>query len=85
MEIQAIFTLNFKRIILNILYYFADAFSDKELREAEETILHHLNYCTQYKFNEIQMCIVVRVSSTTTTKKKKPPTKLFLYVLHRIL
>ncbi|KNC26166.1 hypothetical protein FF38_06697 [Lucilia cuprina] len=37
-----------------------DAFSDKELREAEETILHHLSYCTQYKINEIQMCIVIR-------------------------
>lgn len=41
---------------------FVDAFSDKELREAEETILHHLNYCTQYKINEIQMFIVLRVS-----------------------
>ncbi|KAM7345711.1 Fanconi anemia complementation group I [Cochliomyia hominivorax] len=37
-----------------------DAFSDKELREAEETILHHLNYCTQFKINEIQMTIVLR-------------------------
>ncbi|XP_013097656.2 Fanconi anemia group I protein [Stomoxys calcitrans] len=37
-----------------------DAFSDRELREAEETILHHLNYCTQYKINEIQMSIVLR-------------------------
>lgn len=41
---------------------FVDAFSDKELREAEETILHHLNYCTQYKISEIQMFIVLRVS-----------------------
>lgn len=37
-----------------------DVFSDKELREAEETVLHHLNYCTQFKINEIQLCIVVR-------------------------
>ncbi|XP_055918883.1 Fanconi anemia group I protein [Eupeodes corollae] len=37
-----------------------DVFSDKELREAEETVLHHLNYCTQYKINEIQLCIVIR-------------------------
>ncbi|XP_075166591.1 Fanconi anemia complementation group I [Haematobia irritans] len=37
-----------------------DAFSDRELREAEETILHHLNYCTQYKINEMQMSIVLR-------------------------
>ncbi|XP_067627011.1 Fanconi anemia group I protein homolog isoform X2 [Eurosta solidaginis] len=37
-----------------------DAYSDKELREAEETILHHLNYCTQYKISETQMCVVLR-------------------------
>ncbi|XP_073845314.1 Fanconi anemia complementation group I [Musca autumnalis] len=37
-----------------------DAFSDRELREAEETILHHLNYCTQYKITEVQMSIVLR-------------------------
>ncbi|XP_055838956.1 Fanconi anemia group I protein [Episyrphus balteatus] len=37
-----------------------DVYSDKELREAEETVLHHLNYCTQYKINEIQLCIVLR-------------------------
>ncbi|XP_036335817.1 Fanconi anemia group I protein homolog [Rhagoletis pomonella] len=39
-----------------------DAYSDKELREAEETILHHLNYCTQFKIGEIQMAAVLRVS-----------------------
>ncbi|XP_053963260.1 Fanconi anemia group I protein homolog [Anastrepha ludens] len=37
-----------------------DYYSDKELREAEETILHHLNYCTQYKISEIQMCATLR-------------------------
>uniref|UniRef100_A0A1A9WN60 Fanconi anemia group I protein n=1 Tax=Glossina brevipalpis TaxID=37001 RepID=A0A1A9WN60_9MUSC len=37
-----------------------DAFSDGEIREAEETILHHLNYCTQFKFNEKQVHIALR-------------------------
>lgn len=32
-----------------------DTFSDKEMREAEETVLHHLNYCTQYKIGETKM------------------------------
>uniref|UniRef100_A0A1A9ZCX7 Fanconi anemia group I protein n=1 Tax=Glossina pallidipes TaxID=7398 RepID=A0A1A9ZCX7_GLOPL len=37
-----------------------DAFSDKEMREAEETILHHLDLCTQIKITEQQMCAVLR-------------------------
>ncbi|XP_068145106.1 LOW QUALITY PROTEIN: Fanconi anemia group I protein homolog [Drosophila tropicalis] len=37
-----------------------DSFSDKELREAEETILHHLNYCTMYKLTEQHMVIMLR-------------------------
>ncbi|XP_037947703.1 Fanconi anemia group I protein [Teleopsis dalmanni] len=37
-----------------------DEFSDKELREAEETILHHLNYCTQYKMSEQQVIIALK-------------------------
>lgn len=32
------------------------------MREAEETVLHHLNYCTQYKVGETQMSAVLRVS-----------------------
>ncbi|XP_050324049.1 Fanconi anemia group I protein isoform X1 [Bactrocera neohumeralis] len=32
-----------------------DTFSDKEMREAEETVLHHLNYCTQYKIGETKI------------------------------
>ncbi|XP_039486307.1 Fanconi anemia group I protein [Drosophila santomea] len=37
-----------------------DLFSDKELREAEETILHHLNYCTMYKLTEKHLAIMLR-------------------------
>ncbi|XP_017066246.1 Fanconi anemia group I protein [Drosophila eugracilis] len=37
-----------------------DSFSDKELREAEETILHHLNYCTMYKLTEKHLSIMFR-------------------------
>ncbi|EDV59451.2 Fanconi anemia group I protein homolog [Drosophila erecta] len=37
-----------------------DSFSDKELREAEETILHHLNYCTMYKLTEKHLAIMLR-------------------------
>ncbi|XP_004534830.1 Fanconi anemia group I protein isoform X2 [Ceratitis capitata] len=37
-----------------------DTYSDNELREAEETILHHLNYCTQFKFGETQMYSVLK-------------------------
>ncbi|KAH8277898.1 hypothetical protein KR018_009894, partial [Drosophila ironensis] len=37
-----------------------DSFSDKELREAEETILHHLNYCTMYKLTEKHFAISLR-------------------------
>lgn len=37
-----------------------DNFSEKEIRESEETILHHLSYCTQYKISEIQVCCVLR-------------------------
>ncbi|XP_034654239.1 Fanconi anemia group I protein homolog isoform X1 [Drosophila subobscura] len=37
-----------------------DPFSDKELREAEETILHHLNYCTMYKLTEKQLAAMLR-------------------------
>ncbi|XP_017093956.2 Fanconi anemia group I protein homolog [Drosophila bipectinata] len=37
-----------------------DSFSDNELREAEETILHHLNYCTMYKLNEQNLVIMLR-------------------------
>ncbi|XP_014090241.2 Fanconi anemia group I protein homolog isoform X3 [Bactrocera oleae] len=37
-----------------------DTYSDKEMREAEETVLHHLNYCTQYKVGETQMSAVLR-------------------------
>ncbi|XP_026842269.1 Fanconi anemia group I protein homolog [Drosophila persimilis] len=37
-----------------------DPFSDKELREAEETILHHLNYCTMYKLTEKHLAIMLR-------------------------
>uniref|UniRef100_A0A6P4FK17 Fanconi anemia group I protein n=1 Tax=Drosophila rhopaloa TaxID=1041015 RepID=A0A6P4FK17_DRORH len=37
-----------------------DSYSDKELREAEETILHHLNYCTMYKLTEKHLAIMLR-------------------------
>uniref|UniRef100_A0A0A1WLN6 Fanconi anemia group I protein homolog n=1 Tax=Zeugodacus cucurbitae TaxID=28588 RepID=A0A0A1WLN6_ZEUCU len=37
-----------------------DSYSDKEMREAEETTLYHLNYCTQYKIGETQMCAILR-------------------------
>ncbi|XP_002006644.2 Fanconi anemia group I protein [Drosophila mojavensis] len=37
-----------------------DAYSDKELREAEETVLHHLNYCTMYLLSEQQIAIMLR-------------------------
>ncbi|XP_033247980.1 Fanconi anemia group I protein homolog [Drosophila miranda] len=37
-----------------------DPFSDKELREAEETILHHLNYCTMYKLTEKHLAVMLR-------------------------
>ncbi|KAL9917468.1 Fanconi anemia complementation group I [Glossina fuscipes fuscipes] len=37
-----------------------DKYSDKEMREAEETILHHLDLCTQIKITEQQMCAVLR-------------------------
>lgn len=39
-----------------------DAYSDKELREAEETVLHHLNYCTMYLLSEQHVAIMLRVS-----------------------
>lgn len=53
----------FKFSIFQTKYFFvyADPHSDKELREAEETVLHHLNYCTQFKINEQQFSIVLRV------------------------
>jgi len=38
-----------------------DAYSDKELREAEETVLHHLNYCTMYLLSEQHVAIMLRV------------------------
>ncbi|XP_034479900.1 Fanconi anemia group I protein [Drosophila innubila] len=37
-----------------------DAYSDKELREAEETVLHHLNYCTMYLLSEQHVAIMLR-------------------------
>ncbi|KAH8418133.1 hypothetical protein KR222_004613, partial [Zaprionus bogoriensis] len=37
-----------------------DAYSDKELREAEETVLHHLNYCTMYLLSEQHVVIMLR-------------------------
>ncbi|KAH8253655.1 hypothetical protein KR032_006379 [Drosophila birchii] len=37
-----------------------DSYSDKELREAEETILHHLNYCTMCKLTEKHLAIMLR-------------------------
>ncbi|XP_060654538.1 Fanconi anemia group I protein [Drosophila nasuta] len=37
-----------------------DNYSDKELREAEETVLHHLNYCTMYLLNEQHISIMLR-------------------------
>ncbi|KAH8355258.1 hypothetical protein KR093_009668, partial [Drosophila rubida] len=37
-----------------------DNYSEKELREAEETVLHHLNYCTMYLLNEQHISIMLR-------------------------
>ncbi|XP_030375244.1 Fanconi anemia group I protein [Scaptodrosophila lebanonensis] len=37
-----------------------DSYSEKELREAEETILFHLNCCTMYTLSEQQLSIMFR-------------------------
>ncbi|ALC42831.1 FANCI, partial [Drosophila busckii] len=37
-----------------------DAYSDKELLEAEETVLYHLNYCTMYLLTEQHVSIMLR-------------------------
>ncbi|KAH8298499.1 hypothetical protein KR044_007977, partial [Drosophila immigrans] len=37
-----------------------DNYSDKELRESEETVLHHLNYCTMYLLSEQHISIMLR-------------------------
>lgn len=49
-----------------------DNFSEKEIRESEETILHHLSYCTQYKISEIQVCCVLRNLSSLPELVLKP-------------
>lgn len=41
---------------------FVEDFSEKELREAQDTILYHLSTCTEFKINEKEMVNQFRVS-----------------------
>ncbi|XP_055381041.1 uncharacterized protein LOC129611763 [Condylostylus longicornis] len=37
-----------------------DLYAEKDLREAEETILHHLNFCTRFRISEEEVCVILR-------------------------
>lgn len=74
--------------LANLHFFFlVDKHSDKELREAEETILHHLSYCTQFKITESQLISTLRVSLLLSTNQLQifqfNSIHLFQFILRR--